>query len=115
MSESPSAIGPKTRICAAASTALFIVGLLLLPLIFAAFMLFVIAIIPIFWAGIAAHAVPVAIVLGFTSVLLAIVCELAALGLGVAGQKHFAGKVGMIGGTIVLVLPLLIWLFQSRH
>jgi len=112
MSESPSTTSAKSRTFAAASSALFVIGVLLLPLTFVAFMVFAIAMFPLFWAGITA---PLAIALGFGGACLVVVCELLAIGLGTAGRKHFAGKIGLIGGIVVLVLPLLLWLFQSRH
>ena len=113
MSDLPSATSGKTRAFAAASSALFIVGLLAVALMLVAMFVFLISIVvfvPLFWNGIAAHTIPLAIVVGFGSAVLAVVCELLAIGLGVAGRKHFCGKVGMIGAIIVLACPMLIWL-----
>ena len=109
MSELPSPTNAKTRAFAAASSAFFAVGLLMLPLIFVAFFVLVIS-LPLFWTGIAAHTIPLAVLLGFGSAFLAVVCELLAIGLGIAGRKHLCGKVGMVGGIVVLACPILVLL-----
>jgi hypothetical protein len=118
MSDLPSATGAKTLVFAAVSSALFFVGLLAVALMLAALFVFIISLglfVPLFRTGIPAHTIPLAIGVGFGSAVLAVVCELLAIGLGVAGRKHFCGKVGMIGGIVVLACPMLIWLATLVH
>ena len=113
MSELPSATSAKTRAFAAASSTFFIVGLLAAALMVVALFVFLISFVvfvPLFWNGIAAQTIPLAIVVGFGSAFLAVMCELLAIGLGIAGRKHLCGKVGMIGGMCVLACPILILL-----
>jgi hypothetical protein len=90
-----SATRAETRAFAAASSALFVVGLLAVTLMLVALFVFLISLfvfVPLFWNGIAPHTIPLAVLLGFGSAFLAVVCELLAIGLGIAGRKHLRGS-----------------------
>ena len=45
-------------------------------------------------------------------IVIGIVCEVLAIVLGMVGRRYAIGKVGMIGGVIVLAWPTLIWLLN---
>jgi hypothetical protein len=118
MNRPPSVTDAKTRAFAAASSALFIVGLLAAAVMLVAFFVFLISFAvfnPVIWNGISPRTIPLTIAVGFGSASVAVICELLAIVLGVAGRRHLGGKVGMIGAITVLSCPMLIWLATLVH